>query len=447
MSLPKFNNLSFKKIGLDLSKTKQRPNSLTGRLLAAIDKNDFDGVSSLAPQISTPSSDSRLIKIAEALVEGGFSVDIAQKLDGHNLLSYGHALDAMIKYESWQGLAWMCRSPQSIERINESGRKPYIWQNISGTDENLDILASLDLENLLSETMDGKHAMAHPGTYILGRISPRTNSPEVVGRFIEAATDIKVFNAAKTSDIDPDSIWWRRASVIEFALASCLDEEKPEEFAWFEDMLRSTPGLHGIWNDYWKTIPGETSNTLYHNNVRGSRIKSVREVEELPDGPGKAPPPENFPELLVRLNPSWLSDVLIQGGEAAEIILQTIEKDNNLYWFLNGLKSKSLSSLMPVLEGRFGEWRDEKGRGLGHAIAIAGPGETQTPIRALLNSEQGRKLLTEPDLGGKSAMTFLSSGKQWEKHKVFISHTARKLLSEHTAETKPVKIKKERPAM
>lgn len=446
MSLPKFNNLSFKKIGLDLSKTKQRPNSLTGKLLAAIDKSDFDGVSSLAPQISKPSSDSRLIKIAEAVVEGGFTFDIAQKLDEHNLLSYGHVLDAMIKYESWQGLTWMARSPQSIERINESGRKPYIWQNISGTDENLDILASLDLERLLSETMDGKYAQAHPCTYILGRISPKTNSPEVVGRFIEAVTDIKVFNAAKTSDIDPDSIWWRRASVIEFALANCLDEEKPEGFAWFEDMLRSTPGLHEIWNDYWKTIPGETSNKLYQN-VRGTRVKNVREVEEFPDGPGKAPPPEDFPELLVRINPSWLPDVLVQGGEAAEIILQTIENNNNLYWFLNGLKSKSLSFLMPVLERRFGEWRDEKGRGLGHAIAIAGPGETQTPIRSLLASERGRKLLTEPDHSGKSAMTFLASGKQWENHKVFISHTTRKLLAEHAEKVKLEKVKKERPAM
>lgn len=314
-----------------------------------------------------------------------------------------------------------------------------------GSDEDLEILTSINLEKLLAGSMSGEFHPAHPGSYVLMRVSPEQNNPKVVGRYIQAITDEKVFKSARTSEVDEDSLWWRRASVIEIALSVSLDRESPDGWAWFEEMLRATPGIHQIWNDYWKTTPGKTSNSGYHN-VRQYRIKGMQGLEKIPDGPGEAPPPADMSELLIRFCPSWLPDALISGGAVADAVFQTIEKNNNLYWFLHALDSQSLTKLMPALQERLGSWRDNRGRGLGHAIAMAAPGERQSPIRALLSSEQGVRLLTDPDDDGRNALFFLSRGRQWEGQKKFIVQTTRKLLNQ-IGKPRPRTVKKSKPAM
>ena len=153
--------------------------------------------------------------------------------------------------------------------------------------------------------------------------------------------------------------------------------------------------------------------------------------------PGIAPPEHNdLLDCAIRVGAPWVEDALMAEGLLHNEVIRRLKNDNGplMAGLILGFRPPEVHLYTSRLIKKVGEdWKDSKGRGLGHYIIRACNYPTENLLRALLRTKSGVKLLSEMD-DGQTALSFLEAHEEWKsgtKSKTDLIQRAKRKVLEH----------------
>lgn len=178
-----------------------------------------------------------------------------------------------------------------------------------------------------------------------------------------------------------------------------------------ETISELSPRLAQAMQKYWK-LPVE-----FLTNEHAGKWSYDDHLKLQKSLPGIDPPKHNdLLDCAIRVGAPWVEDALMAEGLLHNEVIRRLKNDNGplMAGLILGFRPPEVHLYTSRLIKEVGEdWKDSKGRGLGHYIIRACNYPTENLLRTLLRTKSGVKLLSEMD-DGQTALSFLEDHEEWK---------------------------------
>lgn len=414
---------------------RKRPTRPLDVLCQAIEEHDIDGVRRGVERLAKPLSAIADRRVVEALIEANWPGAVANVLLEEGVLEHNAAIKAMRDTSRWEGLLWMCKDEAGITlaekkvgipltgpgRANTNPRtiSQFFIPALSAQPSLMGQVAKLDVARILRFAEGGRFGNPHKGLDWLPQGPVQADNPDYV-KLVDALFDVRVAQSV-WAGLDEAKIREKWATGGEFFAGKALYTENLAEIAALEHLLAQSPNARACWEAYWtcdKQRDIDTVSPITHNN----RAKDIVGDDWTGDG--------DILGLALRTHSCWVMDALGKDGALPQALYNKLRQERHVYWFLGNLDAKQTDILDQLVRGVGLEWKDDQGRGLGHAIAAAGPGDRKI-LSWLRNHPQAGELLLATDHQGSTPLDLLRKGAQWQELQTEISRVSREVLMTH----------------